>query len=364
MRVAVFWMAGCLCSARVLAGLLQPGDIVFAEAGLDLIIRMDPNTLATNHIASIDFSGASGGIALGRNGDIYVMRPAPGFGGYAQFIRIDGQTGATNLLSTETLIYSGSRMKLSPDGLSLVVAGETQYGGRGAFRVELTNGHQTVITTNLTDDPDYERPWDVAFSPQGHIYLTDWNYANLLRFNADGTGRQVVTNDGFLNFPAGIDVADDGTIYVASRSFRGIVRVNPDTGEQSVVATNGFLSFPTDISVAPDGTLLVSESAADVIVRVEPATGQQTLLHSGTPGPRTPWVFWPPPPSLVAQRAGNSLVVSWNDAANAWRLQTSDMPANTNSWVDSDLTVEVNGDQRAVTVQLNLAGLYFRLRKL
>lgn len=348
----------------VLAGLLQPGDIVFAEAGLDKVIRIDPNTLQTNHLATIDFTDATGGIALGRNGDIYAMRFISGFDAYAEFIRIDGQTGVTNLISNEKMIQTGRRMKVSPDGLSLVVAGESKDGGRGVFRVNLATGHQTIITTNLTDFPDYERPWDVAFSPQGHIYVTDWNFANLLRFNADGTGRHLVAEDDLLKFPSGIDVAADGTIYIASRTFRGIVRVNPDTGEQSIVTTNGFLSFPTDLSVAPDGTLLVAEEAADVVVRVNPVTGQQALLHSGTPGPRTPFVFWPPVPSLTVQRSGDSLIVSWNDSANAWQLQSSEMFADANSWTDSGLMVEVNGDQRAVTVQPNLAALYFRLRKL
>jgi streptogramin lyase len=361
--LAIAWVTLCCFSVPVFAGILQPGDIVFADGGLDMVIRLDPNTHATNHIAAIDFTGASGGIAVGRNGDIYVMRFST-INQRTDFFRINGQTGATNRFSNETLIFSGSRMKVSPDGLSLVVAGEMQTAGRGVFRVDLATGHQTIITTNLTDSPDYERPWDVAFSPQGHIYVTDWNYANLLRFNADGTGRHVVTSDGLLNFPAGIDVAADGTIYIASRSYRGIVRVNPVTGQQSSVTTLGYLSFPTDLTVAPDGTLLVAEASADVIVRVDPATGAQTLLHSGTPGPRSPCVFWPAPPALSAQKSGTSLVISWTDAANGWQLQTSETPASASSWADSGLTVDANGDQRAVTVQLNLAALYFRLRKL
>lgn len=360
--LALAWVA----TASLPAGILQPGDIVFAEANLRRVIRLDPITLATNHIAPIEFGGASGGVVVGRNGDIYGVR----FDVNAQrtdFIRIDGQTAATNRMSTQTMIASAQRMKVSPDGLSLVVAGESQNGGRGVFRVDIATGQQTVITTNLTNEPDYERPWDVAFSPQGQIYVTDWNFANLLRFNADGTGRHVVTQDGLLNFPAGIDVAVDGTIYVASRSFRGIVRIDPVTGEQSSVTTLGFLSFPTDLSVAPDGTLLVTESAADVIVRVDPVTGQQTLLYSGTPGPRTASVYWPAPPSppaLKPQRSGSTLMVSWTDAANAWQLQTTATPGDAASWTDSGLTVEVNGDQRAVTVQPNLAAFYFRLRKL
>ena len=368
-RCFVTWVVACLClyNARIFAGILQPGDIVFADGGLDAVIRLDPTTLATNHIASINFTDATGGIAIGRNGDIYAMRQVLGFGAYAEFIRIDGQTGATNKLSNETFIYTGHRMKLSPDGQSLVVGGEAQNFIRGVFRVDLTTGHQSIITTNFTDSPDYERPWDVAFSPQGNMYVTDFAYDNLLRFNADGSNRQHVSDGGLFQFIGGIDVGADGSIYIADRNYHGIIRVDPLNGTQTSVTTFGLLSNPSDIAVAPDGTLIVADAVADVVVRVDPATGQQTLLHSGTPGPRSPCVFSPPAPAapaLAVARSGNSPVVSWTEPANQWRLQTTETPADINSWNDSDLSIDANGDQRSVIIQPNLAAFYFRLRKL
>jgi streptogramin lyase len=347
-------------------GILQPGDIVFVDSGLDVIIRLDPNTSATNHIVALNCPDATGGIAVGRNGDIYAMRAKLGFDAYAEFFRIDGQTGATNKLSNETFIYTGYRMKLSPDGLSLVVAGETQNFRRGVFRVDLASGHQSVITTNLTDSPDYERAWDVAFSPQGHIYVTDFAYDNLLRFNVDGSGRHLVTDGGLFQFIAGVDVGTNGTIYIADRNYHGIIRVDPVTGAQSSVTTSGFLQNPSDITVAPDGTLIVADSSADVIVRVDPATGQQTLLHSGTPGPRSPCVFWSPAPaspSLEVQPSVNSVVVRWTDPVDGWQLQTSETPAVPNSWADSNLVPIANGDQRGVTIQPDGGALFCRLQK-
>lgn len=364
--LAKWLLASSLIPVAADAGILQPGDIVFADGGLDVVIRLDPNTHATNYIAIIDFTDATGGIAVGRNGDIYAMRQKLGFSPWAEFFRIDGNTGQTNYLSNETLLYTGRRMKLSPDGLSLIVAGESQTGGRGVFRVDIATGHQSVITTNLTDSPEYERPWDVAFSPHGQIYVTDFNYNNLLRFNADGTGRALVTDGGLFKFISGVDVAADGTIYIADRNYHGIIRVDPNTGAQSSVTTNGFLRNPSDICVAPDGTLIVAEASADVVVRVDPATGEQTLLHSGTPGPRSPCVFWPAvstPPSLSIQGSVGSLVVRWTDSLNAWKLQTNTTPASS-SWFDSSLVPIVNGNQREVTVQPGAGAVFFRLRKL
>jgi streptogramin lyase len=345
------------------AGILQPGDIVFVDGGLDVVIRLDPITHATNHIAAIDFPDATGGIAVGYNGDIYAMRAKLGFDVYAEFFRIDGQTAAVTPLSTQKMIYSGRRMKLSPDGLSLVVAGESQSGGRGVFRVDIATGHQSIITTNLTDSPEYERPWDVAFSPQGHIYVTDYNYNNVLRFNADGSGRQLISDGGLFKFIAGVDVGPDGSIYIADRNNHGIIRVDPVTGLQTQTTTNNLLRNPSDIVVDLDGSLLVAEASADVIVRVNPATGEQTLLHSGTPGPRSPCVF-SPRASLTTQRApSGGLIIRWPDQGDIWQLQSTQTPAVPSSWEDSALVSTLNGDQRKVTAPVDLSASFFRLRR-
>jgi streptogramin lyase len=349
-------------SPAAAAGLLRPGDIVFADGGLDVVIRLDPITGTTNHIAAIDFPDATGGITVGHNGDIYAMRAKLGFDPYAEFFRIDGQTAAITPLSTEKLIYIGRRMKLSPDGRGLVVAGEIQNGGRGVFRVDLASGHQSIITTNFTNTPEYERPWDVAFSPQGHIYVTDMNYNNVLRFNPDGTGRQVISDGGYFRFIRGIDVGVDGSIYVADANYHSVLRVDPVTGAQTIVVTNGFLRNPSDLVVAPDGSLIVADaSVADVVVRINPATGQQTLLHSGTPGPRSPCVY-SPRASLAAQRAPSGLIIRWPDQSDIWQLQSTETPAVSNSWSDSSLIPTLNGEQREVIAPVDSAVGFFRLR--
>jgi hypothetical protein len=69
-KILALFIATSAATTPVAAGLLQPGDIVFAEGGLDLIIRLDPKAGATNPIAALDFRDATGGIAVGYNGDI------------------------------------------------------------------------------------------------------------------------------------------------------------------------------------------------------------------------------------------------------------------------------------------------------
>src|SRR5262245_29910035 len=98
-----------MATLRLWAGILQPGDLVFADGGLDVIIRLDQNTSATNHIAPLDFTDSTGGITIDHNGNIYAVRQKLGFGPYAEFFKIDGQTAAVTSLSSETLIYTGRR---------------------------------------------------------------------------------------------------------------------------------------------------------------------------------------------------------------------------------------------------------------
>jgi hypothetical protein len=349
-------------SAFMAEPLLKPGDVVFGDGGLDVIIRYDPQTQETNHIVPFDFADATGGIAVGNNGDIYAMRAKLGFGSYAEFYVFDGTTGAARLLSTERMIQSGRRMKIAPDGKSLYVAGEDQDDGRGVYQVDIATGHQTVVTTNLTNGPDYERPWDVAFDGQGGIYVTDFNYGNLLHFDAAGN-RRVVTSDGMFDFIGGVDVDARGYVYVASRNYHGVVRVDPATGEQTSVTQNGYLRAPSDLSVAPDGSLLVADAAADVLVRVDPETGEQTILSQGSPGPRSPVVFAPRAESisLNASWSDGTVTLRWTDASSTWVLV--ERASFSEEWSASGLTPTTAGDEHSVAVTPTEAGRFFGLRR-
>jgi sugar lactone lactonase YvrE len=189
----------------------------------------------------------------------------PPFNPHAEFLRIDGQSGTVRPLSSETLVQTGRRMKVSPDGRSLLGA--------------------------------------------------------------------------------------DGSIFAADRNVHGIIRVDPQSGAQTLVTVDGNLRAPSDVVVAPDGSLLVSDAVADVIVRVDPVTGQQTVVHSGTPGPRSPCVFLPTvaAPSLTIQLNTSGAVIRWVTTDSAWRLESQADQLGADLWADTGwipVVAPVSGSRR------------------
>src|SRR5687768_8930579 len=107
--LAVLAMPFAIVMSSLADPLLKPGDIVFADGGLDIILRYDPQTQQTNSVASFDFRDATGNIAVANNGEIYAMRAKLGFGSYAEFFVIDGTTAEARSLSSERMIQSGRR---------------------------------------------------------------------------------------------------------------------------------------------------------------------------------------------------------------------------------------------------------------
>jgi sugar lactone lactonase YvrE len=346
--------------------LLKPGDIVYADGGWDVVLRYDPQTQETNLVAGFEFTDARGNIAVGHNGDIYGTRAKLGFGPYAEFFVIDGVTGAMRELSTQRLIKSAYRMKLAPDGEWLYVAGEDATN-RAIYKVEIATGNQVLVTTNFTNEPDYERPYDLAFDGQGGFYVSDFNYGNLLHFDATGARRRV-SSGGMFDFIGGIDVDAAGYVYVASRNYDGVVRVDPATGEQSSVTRGGFLGSPGDLCVAPDGSLLVTDAGTDVLVRVDVTTGEQTVLAQGSPGPRSPLVFAPKSNvRLSTLPTEEGLQLRWTDSSGGFVLEERSSlggDGNNGNWTAVTPAPAGNGNgEYAVTVSLTGEQRFFRLRK-
>ena len=343
--------------------LLKPGDIIYADGGWDVVLRYDPQTQETNLVTGFEFTDSRGNIAVGHNGDIYGTRAKLGFGPYAEFFVMDGVTGAMRELSTQRLIKSAYRMKLAPDGEWLYVAGEDATN-RAIYKVEIATGNQVLVTSNFTSQPDYERPYDVAFDGQGGFYVSDFNYGNLLHFDAAGARRRV-SSGGLFDFISGIDVDAAGYVYVASRNYNGVVRVDPATGEQSSVTKDGFLRSPGDLCVAPDGSLLVTDAVTDVLVRVNVTTGEQTVLAQGSPGPRSPLVFAPKANvRLSVTRTGEGFELSWTDSLGGFVLEERAALGLEGTWSAVSPAPAGNGNgEYAVTVSFSGEQKFFRLRK-
>jgi DNA-binding beta-propeller fold protein YncE len=123
-----------------------------------------------------------------------------------------------------------------------------------------------------------EKPFAVAFDPQGRIIVTDSGNAALIRFDRKEGRMDVLGTQGAvrLKLPLGLDVSPDGTIYVADAGLRQVVAYDPEGKRVAAYGKGEELTNPTDVALSPDGKrLFVADSKVHSIVIYEVKTGKQ-----------------------------------------------------------------------------------------
>jgi DNA-binding beta-propeller fold protein YncE len=164
--------------------------------------------------------------------------------------------------------------------LEAVIAGRADVVAKSGLKRKL------LQSSPQTRFDDLEKPFAVAFDPEGRILVTDWGNAALIRFDRQNRQMDVLGTKGAvqLKSPLGLHVGPDGTIYIADGGLAKIVGLDPEGKLAGVYGKEGDLVNPTDVTLSPDGShLYVSDSKAHKIVVFEVKTGN--LVRSfGKPG--------------------------------------------------------------------------------
>ena len=286
MLVALACAAAPAASARAAAG-----DVFVADYGAfgggGGIVRLDAVGLAQTQLASGGSFSDPAGIAVARDGALYVsdfgVFSAPG----GSVLRVDPGDGTQAVIATGGAFQDPWGVAEAPDG-TLLVADPNAAAGLGALiRVNPETGAQSTVSSAGA----FADPIGVAVSPGGDVYVADQSAAggNGAVFRVDpGTGAQTtVSSGGSFVDPMGIAVAPSGDLLVADQNPFGaarVFRVNPSTGSQTIVTSGGNLNSPRGIALDPLGRILVADQNGFAgnggIVRVDPATGQQSVLSS------------------------------------------------------------------------------------
>ena len=175
----------------------------------------------------------------------------------------------------------GRVRRVSPDGIITTAAG----GGNPADGL----GDGGPATQARLIDPH-----EIAFGPDGSLYIADSGNHRIRRVGPDGIITTVAGNGGYsfsgdggpatqaqLNYPCGVAVGPDGSLYIGDSGNCRVRVVSPD-GIITTAAGNGGYSFsgdggpatqadlrsPFSVAVGPGGSLYIADNWYGRIRRV------------------------------------------------------------------------------------------------
>lgn len=191
----------------------------------------------------------------------------------------------------------------------VVLVGGGAALGRGPARLEPCGHEVTVVERELS------APWDVAFTPDGQVFVTERDTRSLLRLGSEGpevvhtfAGVDTTGEGGLLGLAVSPDFEDDGYLYayLTTSSDNRVVRLRP--GDSPVEVEPVLTAIPRGASVHHGGRIafvgshlfvatgdaerpeLAQDrgSLAGKILRVEP----DGSVPPGNPFPGSPVYAW------------------------------------------------------------------------
>ena len=163
----------------------------------------------------------------------------------AHSIDIDPEGNIWTTDSADNVVY-----KFSPEGELLLTLGKRGEAG------------------DNTSKDLFNRPSDVAFAPNGDVYVTDgYGNSRIMVFDQNGNYKKMIggvkgSGPGEFNLPHAIVFDSQGRMLVADRENERIVVLDPDGN--FVEAWTG-LSKPSGLAITPDDTLYIGDVDANAV---------------------------------------------------------------------------------------------------
>jgi len=134
----------------------------------------------------------------------------------------------------------------------------------------------------------FTTPTDVALSPEGYLYVSEWG-GTITRLNLTNGVETIVNPGGTLSEVWGLALGPAGELFVASAVGSRIVRLDPVTGGENLVTEGGQISSPLGIDLLDAEHVVVASQANNQVVSVSLVDGSQTVLAQGAQGIDLPW---------------------------------------------------------------------------
>ncbi|HEY4312958.1 MAG TPA: Ig-like domain repeat protein [Pirellulales bacterium] len=320
----------------------QAGDLFIADAGNDVIRKVDHATGIITTIAGTGVAGFSGdngpatdaqlnfaygingatssplpaGLATDAAGDVFILDFYN-----ARIRKVDHATGIiTTIAGNGTMGYAGddhlaTEAEITPTGIAATASGDVFFAdGEAVRKVDAVTGIMTRVfggDDGITPDSSFVEADSVAIDAAGNLFVSDWSgwrihevdlTTGTMTVVAGGgtqTGDNVPAFDYKLSYPFSVAVGPAGDLYFVQSGFAGLNNYSPtnnflrkvdhSTGLITTIAGVGYsgdggpaidaeLNAPSDIAIDPDGNLLIADTADNVIRKVDHDTGVITTI--------------------------------------------------------------------------------------
>lgn len=248
-----------LLAAAAVAYVLYAVNYRLYYAGPEPVVRAKPQTLAPEAVATE-------GVAISPDGHVYFA----GGEGFVYRLRDDDMPEVWKDLRT---VVPGEgppsicQIAFAPNG-DMYVA----HFGRGALHRIAADGTLTTLDTDLAG-PNF-----VSWHPAGYVFLTDSEAAVLYRYDPDGANKTVIVPAGTVSYPNGFAFTPDGRAILLNSCDTGTVwRVPLDAdyraaGPPERVRFYGEHFFHKAILDGmlrlPDGTYLTCDFFGNQLIRI------------------------------------------------------------------------------------------------
>ncbi len=162
-----------------------------------------------------------------------------------------------------------------------IFAANYRGAGNVVVRVDPTSGFQRKIA-------EFAFPTAVAISPEGSLYVTEWDGA-IKNLNLRNGQTTVINPNRTVSQIWGIALAPGGDLFVSDGALNRIVRIDPNRGSETVVVEGGNLSLLVGVASLDLDRLVVASKLNSQVVSILLADATQTVLAGGAQGIDQPW---------------------------------------------------------------------------
>jgi sugar lactone lactonase YvrE len=219
------------------------------------------------------------GAASASPGDVLIADRAAGPGSSGAVLRLDPRSGQVSTVAAGGALHDPSDLAFGPDG-ELYVSDER---AAVVHRLDPASGALEVISSG----GKLSRPNGLVFAPEGRLYVADpgalLGLGNVFRINPRSGARMDLDLDSLLSRPSGIGIEPRGTVAIADLGLGAVsppriaeLHSGPWGDRVATLAAGPPLSAPLGIASAADGSVLVADGGGALLV-VRPDGGVQTL---------------------------------------------------------------------------------------